>query len=49
MLQLIDNPAKRAEMGAAGRQLVLAGFTERQVISETLALYDELLERDARN
>lgn len=43
VLSLIDNPAKRAEMGAAGRQLVLDGFTLRQVNNETLALYDELL------
>ncbi len=45
--RLIDNPIERAKMGAAGRQIVLDGFTERQVISETLALYNELLGRDS--
>ena len=45
---LIESPAKREAMGAAGRQIVLAGFTERQVIGETLALYYELLARDSR-
>lgn len=46
---LINNPEERATMGAAGRQIVLDGFTERHVNSETLALYDELLERASRN
>ena len=45
--RLIDNPAKRAEMGAAGRRLVLDGYTLRQVNDETIALYYELLERDS--
>lgn len=47
VLQLIDNPVKRAEMGTAGRQLVLDGYTLRQVNRKTLALYNELLERDS--
>lgn len=47
--RLIENPAERAEMGAAGRQIVLDEFTLRQVIGETLALYHEMLERDVRS
>ena len=45
--RLITRPADRAKMGAAGRQIVLNGFTLRHVIDETLALYDRLLEREA--
>ena len=41
---LIDSPAKRMKMGAAGRQTVLEGFTLRQVVNETLSLYNALLE-----
>ena len=40
---LIDDPARRKAMGAAGRQIALEGFTLRQVIDETIALYHELL------
>ena len=47
--QLINDSAERAKMGAAGRQIVIEEFTLRQVISETLALYRELLERDFRS
>ncbi len=42
---LIGNPAERARMGAAGRQIVLEGFTLRQVVDETIALYNNLLEK----
>ncbi len=41
--RLIGDPALRQRMGAKGRQIVLDGFTLRQVIDETLALYQELL------
>ena len=41
---LIRDPALRQEMGAKGRQVVLDGFTLRQVIDETLKLYQELLD-----
>ena len=44
---LIDNPAKRMKMGAAGRQIFLAGFTLRQVVNETLSLYKGLLEGES--
>ena len=46
LLRLIDDPAERAKMGMAGRDIVLNGFTLRQVIGETLALYGELLQSD---
>ena len=45
---LVENPAKRQAMGAAGRQIALDGYTERQIIGETLALYETLLTRDPR-
>lgn len=44
---LIDNPAARLKMGAAGRQIVLEGFTLRQVINETLSLYNSLLDSES--
>ena len=44
--RLIDSPSERRKMGAAGRQIVLDGFTLRQVIDETIALYDAMLARD---
>ena len=40
---LIDDPAKRTDMGARGRQMVLDGFTQRKVSEDTLALYRSLL------
>ena len=40
---LIDDPARRAEMGARGRQIVLDNFTLNRVVEETLALYQSLL------
>lgn len=45
--RLIESPAERSIMGAAGRQIVLGGFTLRHVISETLALYHVLLADDS--
>ncbi len=44
---LIDNPDRRAEMGAKSRQIVLDEFTLKRVIADTLALYDSLL-KDAQ-
>ena len=44
--RLVDNPAKRKRMGEAGRKIVLESFTLRQVLDETIALYEELLGRD---
>ncbi len=44
--RLIDDADERRRMGAAGRKIVLDGFTLRQVINETLALYDAMLARE---
>ncbi len=41
---LIRDPALRQQMGVKGRQVVLEDFTLRQVIEETLELYQELLD-----
>ncbi len=41
--QLIEAPATRARMGAAGREHALKGFSARQVHAETIALYRSLL------
>ena len=42
--QLIDDPFRRSEMGKRGREIVLEGFTLRQVVEETIALYHSALE-----
>lgn len=39
---LIDDAALRAEMGRRSREIVLAEFSQEQVIAETLAVYQEL-------
>lgn len=41
---LIDNPVLRAEMGLRSRGIVLAEFSREQVIAETLAVYQELIQ-----
>lgn len=41
--RLIDNAALRAKMGARAREIVLAEFSQEQVIAETLAVYRELI------
>lgn len=46
--RLIENPGERMKMGAAGRQIVLEGFTLRHVIDETLALYADMLDSHSR-
>ncbi len=40
---LIDDPARRQQMGAAGRKIVEAEFSLAQVNTQTLALYETLL------
>ena len=42
--RLIESPSLRVEMGANGRRIVLGGFTLKQVVKETLAVYQNLLE-----
>lgn len=41
--KLIDNPALRQQMGAAGRRMVEAEFSLEQVNAQTLAVYQSLL------
>lgn len=43
VLQLIERPALRERMGAAGRQLVLERLSLRQVNAETVALYRSIM------
>lgn len=40
---LIENPTMRARMGARGREIVLAEFSEEKVIEQTLSIYKKLL------
>lgn len=40
---LIENPALRAQMGARGRQIAVAEFSQDQVTKETLSVYHDLL------
>lgn len=41
--KLIDNPELRRKMGQKGREIAQNGFSLKQVITETLALYQNLL------
>ncbi len=43
IITLIDNPEIRQEMGVAGRRMIEQDFTEEQVVSETLSVYELLL------
>lgn len=43
LTELIDHPARRQQMGAAGRKIVEAEFSLAQVNAQTLALYEALL------
>jgi glycosyltransferase involved in cell wall biosynthesis len=40
--KLLDDPALRLRMGAKGREMVEAEFSEEQVARQTLAVYREL-------
>lgn len=42
--RLIENPELRMRMGAKGREIAVAEFSIKKVISETLAVYKDLLE-----
>jgi glycosyltransferase involved in cell wall biosynthesis len=44
ILRLLDDRALGARLGAAGRALMLEGFTTQRMCDEVAALYDELLE-----
>jgi glycosyltransferase involved in cell wall biosynthesis len=41
--RLLDDPALRARLAAAGRQRAEAEFGERAIAAQTLAVYEELL------
>lgn len=41
--KLIDDPELRARMGARGREIAVAEFAQDRVVTETLAVYQELL------
>jgi glycosyltransferase involved in cell wall biosynthesis len=40
---LLADPIRCARMGGLGRERILAGFTEEQVVTQTLAVYRELM------
>jgi D-inositol-3-phosphate glycosyltransferase len=44
---LLDDPARRAAMGAAGRRRVASAYDWRQVVSSILALYAEVSRQKA--
>lgn len=46
--QLLDEPAKRAELGAAGRSAVLDRFGDTPMAKATAALYESLVSRATR-
>ena len=43
---LLDDPAKRRELGARGRRAVLEGFGDQSMAERTLGLYRELVDRN---
>ena len=48
LLQLIQQPQLRFEMGAKGREIAVSEFSQEQVFRETLALYQEILPKRDR-
>ncbi len=45
---LLADPDRCARMGALGRERILAGFSEEQVVAETLAVYRDVLAEAGR-
>ncbi|MCA9990461.1 MAG: glycosyltransferase, partial [Anaerolineales bacterium] len=43
LLRLMQTPALRQELGQAGRQRVLAQYTQAQIAAQTVAVYQELM------
>ncbi|NOU34361.1 MAG: glycosyltransferase family 4 protein [Polyangiaceae bacterium] len=41
--RIVTDPSLRARLGARGREMVLAEFSQETVLAQTLALYDRLL------
>ncbi len=46
ILVLLNDPDLRARMGKVGRDLVVEKFTEKQINSETLAIYEKVLNQN---
>ncbi|MBV8266980.1 MAG: glycosyltransferase [Planctomycetaceae bacterium] len=42
ILGVLDDPAQRAAMGAAGRARVKQSFTRERMLRQTYAIYEEL-------
>ncbi len=42
---LLENPERRREMGARGREIVREEFSVEQVVSETMSVYEEVAEK----
>ena len=45
---LLDDPIRRGQMGAAGRDIVSREFSEQSVVKNTLFLYDDAIEQPAQ-
>ena len=43
--KLIDNPGLRQQMGTAGHQRFLENFTANRMVSQTMALYQDVIHR----
>jgi glycosyltransferase involved in cell wall biosynthesis len=43
LMELIDNPDLCAQMGKAGREMVLNEFSQELVADQTMKVWDELL------
>lgn len=46
--ELLDSPAQRRKLGAAGRQRALAVFSWESVAAQTVSVYEKAIERTAR-
>ena len=43
IIELVNDPALRKRMGAAGRRKVLAAFSQEQIFDDTLRVWQEVL------
>jgi len=46
ILELIDDPSKRQEMGRAGRELAKEEFAIEKIIEQHINIYNELLSKE---